>query len=231
MQKSTFTVPVILALLCCSCAQMPREQLQLARQAMGEAYTAGAPELVPEEYRAAQAALRDAENLIHHRNYRLAGELLPLAASYGYRAAFLAREKRLQLETATAASEGSLSETPEGVRAASSGADSRPEKSVTIDASRKKNAAPPAPPNRYEVKKEESLWLIAGLKEVYGDALLWPIIYKANRDQIKDPRQVFPGQVLAIPRSATPEDKEEARREARQSDIFLSERPAPSPGT
>jgi LysM repeat protein len=33
----------------------------------------------------------------------------------------------------------------------------------------------------------------------YGNANLWSIIYYANRDIIRDPNLIFPGQVLKIP--------------------------------
>ena len=35
--------------------------------------------------------------------------------------------------------------------------------------------------------------------EMYGDALLWPKIYEANRDIIQDPDLIYPGQRLIIP--------------------------------
>ena len=38
----------------------------------------------------------------------------------------------------------------------------------------------------YTVKKGDCLWYIAGYPEIYGNPLRWPLIYKANTDQIKD---------------------------------------------
>jgi nucleoid-associated protein YgaU len=32
-----------------------------------------------------------------------------------------------------------------------------------------------------------------------GDPTLWPLLYRANRDQIKDPSLLYPGQRLTIP--------------------------------
>jgi nucleoid-associated protein YgaU len=43
----------------------------------------------------------------------------------------------------------------------------------------------------------ETLWQIAAA--LTGDAHRWPEIYRANRDQIKDPALLHPGQRLAIP--------------------------------
>ena len=50
---------------------------------------------------------------------------------------------------------------------------------------------------KYRKKDTDCLWRIA--MHVYRDAKLWPIIYKANRDQIKDPDLIFPGQKFMIP--------------------------------
>ena len=36
-------------------------------------------------------------------------------------------------------------------------------------------------------------------KQFYGDANKWPRIYEANKDQLKDPDKIQPGQVLRIP--------------------------------
>lgn len=49
----------------------------------------------------------------------------------------------------------------------------------------------------YNRKKRDCLWRIAG--KVYNNARLWPLIYMANKDQIKDPDLIFPGQRFVIP--------------------------------
>ena len=64
----------------------------------------------------------------------------------------------------------------------------------------------------YTVRRGESLPLIASQPEVYGDRNLWPLLYRANRDQISDPRHIWPGQVLRIPRNLGHDDFAEARR-------------------
>ena len=48
----------------------------------------------------------------------------------------------------------------------------------------------------------------------FGDASLWPAIYLANRDRIKDPARVYPGQRLAIP-DLPPDRRAAVREEAR----------------
>jgi nucleoid-associated protein YgaU len=56
----------------------------------------------------------------------------------------------------------------------------------------------------YNKKKRDCLWRIAG--KVYKNAKLWPLIYIANKDQIKDPDLIFPGQRFVIP--GIPDKKE-----------------------
>lgn len=52
----------------------------------------------------------------------------------------------------------------------------------------------------YEVKSGDSLSKIA--KREYGDANLWTRIFEANKDVLKDPDKIFPGQKLKIPPKA-----------------------------
>jgi nucleoid-associated protein YgaU len=49
----------------------------------------------------------------------------------------------------------------------------------------------------YVVVKGDSLSAIA--KREYGDFKEWPRIYDANRDIIKDPDLIYPGQTLRLP--------------------------------
>lgn len=49
----------------------------------------------------------------------------------------------------------------------------------------------------YEVKAGDSLSKIA--RREYGDANAWRSIFEANRDVIKDPDLIYPGQKLRIP--------------------------------
>jgi len=52
----------------------------------------------------------------------------------------------------------------------------------------------------HTVTKGECLWWIAEYKHVYNDAFMWPLIYKANRDQIKNPDLIYAGQQFDVPR-------------------------------
>lgn len=75
-------------------------------------------------------------------------------------------------------------------------------------------------PVQHTVKRGETLPQIASQPDIYADPLLWPLIYRANRDQIRDPRQLWPGQVLRIPRNTPREDIQEARRYAQERRLF-----------
>jgi nucleoid-associated protein YgaU len=66
----------------------------------------------------------------------------------------------------------------------------------------------------HTVRRGETLPQIASRPELYNDVALWPLIYRANRDQIRDPYQLWPGQVLKIPRNFSRDEALEARRQA-----------------
>jgi len=55
----------------------------------------------------------------------------------------------------------------------------------------------------YTVMGGDNLWNISGKSAIYSDPYQWPLIYKANRSQIKDPDLIFPGQTFDIDRNAS----------------------------
>ena len=50
------------------------------------------------------------------------------------------------------------------------------------------------------VQPGNSLWRFA--RQAYGTGVRYTIIYQANREEIRDPRWIYPGQVLSIPPAA-----------------------------
>lgn len=62
------------------------------------------------------------------------------------------------------------------------------------------STAPTGAARTVTVQKGDSLSKIA--KREFGDAKKWHAIFEANRDKIKDPDMIHPGQVLSIPANA-----------------------------
>lgn len=49
----------------------------------------------------------------------------------------------------------------------------------------------------HTVKSGDTLSKVA--KDVYGDAMKYPVIFEANKPMLSDPNKIYPGQVLRIP--------------------------------
>ena len=64
-----------------------------------------------------------------------------------------------------------------------------------VETSRPTEASTPS--RDYTIRSGDSLSKIA--KQFYGDAADWQKIYQANKDTIKDPNMIYPGQKIKIP--------------------------------
>ena len=82
------------------------------------------------------------------------------------------------------------------VNAGSTSAD-KPAADFSDVTSGESTSAPTSGTKTYTVKSGDSLSKIA--KAQYGDASEWKRIYDANRDKIKDPDLIHPGQEFTIP--------------------------------
>lgn len=67
----------------------------------------------------------------------------------------------------------------------------------------------------YTVQRGDSLWTISAKDSIYGNPYQWPLIYKANRSQIKDADLIYPGQQFTIERGASQADVDAAVQHAR----------------
>lgn len=69
---------------------------------------------------------------------------------------------------------------------------------VSVQTTRPANNSPAPSANKtYTVVKGDCLWNIA--KKFYGNGSKYTVIYNANKDKIKNPNLIYPGQVLTIP--------------------------------
>lgn len=94
----------------------------------------------------------------------------------------------------------------------------------------------PAQSREHIVRRGETLWAIAGV--YYTNHFLWPVIYEANREVVRDPHWIYPDQRLLIPgvegglpvavqEEATPMIQESTTRSASGRTRFYV--PAPPP--
>jgi LysM repeat protein len=93
-----------------------------------------------------------------------------------------------------------------------------PETNETVKA----EAPAPAPLEKYVVKEGDTLWAISNQSGNYSDSFQWPLLFKTNRDEIVDPDQITPGQVLVIQRGQTAEQTEHTRQLASDTPAFVS---------
>ena len=73
----------------------------------------------------------------------------------------------------------------------------------------------------YIVVKGDTLWGISGMKIAYHDNFQWPLLFKANRDQIQDPDLIYPKQEFLLRRDWTKEDIEKARKDASDTPVYV----------
>lgn len=74
---------------------------------------------------------------------------------------------------------------------------------------------------RYTVRTGDSLWAIANQAGIYSDSFQWPEIFKTDRDQIQDPDQITPGQVLTITQGLSEDQVAHARKLASDTPKYV----------
>ena len=234
MLRCLITLALVASLV--SCAKPPHQELDAAEFMVNRARELQAMDFAPVEYQAARTALSDAHRAMDKADYGDARDSVEYALQHARRAVSLAEEgkARLEREESEQAILAEQARQAERKKAQTEKTQIKPEtKQPAVQPAVQPAAQPAAQPaplptpkpqiemvDKYNVGEGETLWTISAQPQVYGEGLLWPLLYQANRDQIKDPRQIFPGQTLGIRRDMTSEEQEEARQRARESDIF-----------
>lgn len=204
-----------------ACAKPPHQKMDAAEFMVARAKAIQASTYAPTEYESAQQALQSAHTAMNEREYARAEQSLDFSLQHSRRAISLTEETkaRLEAEEETRREQAEARRLVEEQRANQEVRKAAPKKPAPKPAA-EPEPAPPTPAATYTVREGENLWIISNRAVVYHDGFLWPLLYQANRDQIKDPQQIYPGQVLNIRRDLTEAEKEEARIKARESNIF-----------
>lgn len=76
--------------------------------------------------------------------------------------------------------------------------------------------------SEYVVKKGDTLWDIAENK--YSDPFQWPLVYKANRDEIEDPDLIYVNQQFEIKKDFSKNEIDRAIRQAEDTPTYVPKR-------
>lgn len=201
MKLNLFATPLLLAALAMGfvgCASTPEEAAPAAEtkpgvtQADAEKAIASAKASIAEakklgnEWRDTDALMKQAEEAFGAGDYAKATELANKAKAQADNAIAQANSEKARLNGGATAGEDAAAS-----RGAGAGA------------------------NQYQVVRGDNLWNIAGKSDIYADSYQWPLIYKANRDQIKDADVIEVGQVFNINRNASAGDVAAAVKHAK----------------
>ena len=58
-----------------------------------------------------------------------------------------------------------------------------------------------APPTQVIIQPGNNLWKLS--RQIYGRGIMYTVIYEANKDQIRRPELIYPGQIFITPEAAT----------------------------
>jgi len=226
-------IVLVAAGLMTGCASSPPVELHLAQQAVEMARNEGAQSYASAELKQADTALQQGECLLNNGQHDKAVDTLQQATQWAITAKSKARIQRQTIQQYTSQCEAL--EADQRLTSLQKQLDSSqnqltvvapapPQRPIETTPNQQTPATKPQPTTavtEYRVGSGENLYSIAARTSIYGEGLLWPLLYRANRDQIKDPQQIFPGQILSVPRNHSDEERESARETARRSGIFL----------
>lgn len=93
--------------------------------------------------------------------------------------------------------------------------------SASADVEEAATAVPTAVPvQKYVVKKGDTLWDISSMNRIYTDNFQWPLLFKANRDQIEDPDLIEVDQELIVKKDWSKSEVNDARQKAMDTPPF-----------
>jgi len=183
--------------LVAGCATTPDEGVAdqaSAEQAIADAKSSNAQaKKMNAEWRDTGKIIKKAEEALAAGDYAKATELANQAQRQAEHAMKQAKEQEARLKAS-----GALT----GATAAEDSADSS-------------QGGVMAGENSYEVVGGDNLWNISAKDSIYANPYQWPLIYKANRDKIKDADLIHPGQVFDIDRDASSADVDAAVNHAK----------------
>ena len=216
-------IALLLLLIAAACATQPPRFRDDAIATLERVKLEGGERLRPVEYAGALQAFLKGDALLLAEEHEEADRYFHLTLLKGALLEQSVQEekaRKLAAEAARLAEERKQAELERLARqqadrlARARAAEALAQKEAAAEAERRKVKPQKEQPlvNSYTVRRGESLPLIASHPEVFGDSSLWPLIYRANRDQIRDPRHIWPGQVLRVPRNLGRDDFAEARR-------------------
>ena len=184
----------------------------------GCATTAESEQTVAEAISAAKSANADAKAAGYE--WRDTGKMIKsaekaLAEGKKDEAKALASKAIFQAETAIAQQKAENKKFINGMNDADRAALNSAESSMSGNKDSGSSASASAGVSSYSVVRGDNLWNISGKENVYADSYQWPLIYKTNRDKIKDADLIYPGQVFDIDQNASASDVDAAINHAK----------------
>ena len=192
--KPFFIMMLVLGLVA-GCASTPDDSGEVdqatAEQAIADAKSSNAQaKKMNAEWRDTGEMIKSAEEALAAGDYAKATELANEAQRQAENAMQQARDQEAQLK-ASGAITGAEAEEDTAAATMSGGDDT------------------------YQVVGGDNLWNISGKDSIYANPYQWPLIYKANRDKIKDADLIYAGQEFDIDRAASGADIDAAVQHAK----------------
>jgi hypothetical protein len=73
---------------------------------------------------------------------------------------------------------------------------------------------------KYVVQKGDTMWGISAMSKIYKDPFQWPLLFKANRDQVVDPDIIEVGQSFDVRKDYGSEEVSDAVQKAKDTPPF-----------